>query len=82
MVNIVIAFNHILIQRGKAQRVGAGRPTVLTPQKVFQQLGYGLNQEMVGEVISSYLVKQKRQTPFKDGVPGRDWWRGFWTVLN
>ena len=40
---------------------------------------------MVGEVISSFLHDQKRSSPFKDGVPGKDWWRGFlkrWPSLS
>ncbi len=74
--------------------VGADRPTILTPTEekeivvtcqVLQELGYGLNREMVGEINSSYLADQKRKNPFKDGVPGRDWWRGFlkrWPSLS
>lgn len=83
-----------LIHTGKSETIGAGRPTILTPAEekeivvtcqVLQELGYGLSREMVGEVISSFIADQKRQSPFKDGVPGKDWWRGFlkrWPSLS
>ena len=64
-------------------KVGAGRPTVLTYAEekeivvtcqVLQELGYGLTREIVAGVVCTFLKNQKRQSPFKDGVPGQDWW--------
>ena len=79
---------------GKSSKVGAGRPTVLTPAEereiviscqVLQELGYGLTREIVTEVIHHFLNDQGRPLPFKDGHPGPDWWEAFmgrWPTLS
>ena len=53
--------------------------------QVLQELGYGLTREIVTDVVSTFLKDQKRPSPFKDGVPGPDWWQGFlgrWPSLS
>ena len=79
---------------GKSGKVGAGRPTVLTPAEekeivvtcqVLQELGYGLTREIVTDVIHHFLKDQGRLSPFKDSSPGPDWWQAFmgrWPSLS
>ena len=71
---------------GKSRKVGAGRPTILTEEeeksivRSYQELaqcGFGVDCIIVGRVIRDYLRSQKRDTPFKAGVPGKKWWQGF-----
>ena len=74
--------------------MGAGRPTILTPAEeheivvscqVLQELGYGLTRDIVSDVVYSYLKEKCIQSPFKNRVPGPDWWRGFmrrWPTLT
>ena len=88
------ADNHFTWFTGKACKVGAGRPTVLTAAEeeeivitcqVLQELGYGLTREIVTRVVHDFLKDQKRVSPFTDGVPGADWWVGFlarWPTLS
>ena len=70
---------------GKSGKVGAGRPTVLTPAEekeivvtcqVLQELGYGLTREIVTDVIHHFLKDQGWLSPFKDSSPGPDWVAG------
>ena len=51
----------------------------------LQELGYGLTCDIVTRVVHAYLQDQKRVSPFRDGVPGADWWEGFlgrWPMLS
>lgn len=76
-------YDHI---RGK-RRIGAGAPTILSHREeqeivlslqVLQEMGFGLTKGLAGVVIRDYLLDQPfRPNPFKDGIPGRDWWRSF-----
>ena len=64
-------------------KIGAGTPTILTPQEeketvvilqVLQKIGFGLTKDLVGIVIRDYLNDQPlRPNPFCDGIPGKDW---------
>ena len=77
-----------------SRRCGAGRPTVLTELEEksivrscqeLAEIGFGVDRFLVGKVIHDYLIAQARETPFKDGVPGRKWWTGFlhrWPSLS
>ena len=52
---------------------------------MLQELGYGLTREIVSDVVRSFLQDAKRVSPFKEGHPGPDWWRGFmrrWPSLS
>ena len=69
-------------------KVGAGRPTVLSEGEertivrscqLLAQSGFGIDRIIVGRVVRDYLKSQERENPFKDGVPGKKWWRGFLT---
>ena len=79
--------------QGKSMQVGAGRPTALTKEeksivrscKELAELGFGIDRITVGRVVRDYLQSQERDNPFKDGVPGKKWWRGFlkrWPSLS
>ena len=73
--------------KGKVSKVGAGSPTILTEREeqeivasvqVLQEIGFGVTKDLVGVVIRDYLKDQEfRPNPFRDGVPGKDWWHRF-----
>ena len=79
---------------GKSTRVGAGRPPVLTFDEEksivwscqeLAERGFGVDRRIVAKVVRDYLQSEDRETPFKDGVPGKKWWRGFlkrWPSLS
>ena len=75
------------------KRCGVGRPTVFTVDEekaivrscqVLAEAGFSLNRFIVGNVIHNYISSRGLKTPFKDGVPGKKWWKGFlsrWPAL-
>ena len=79
---------------GDRTRIGAGRPTLLTELEEkgivrscqeLSEIGFGVDRHIVGLVIHKYLVSEKRENPFKDGIPGQKWWQGFlrrWPCLS
>ena len=79
---------------GKFVRIGAGRPPILSEEeekaivRSCQELarcGFGLDRMIVGCVVKTHLEKEKRDNPFKDGIPGKKWWKGFlqrWPCLS
>lgn len=71
---------------GKSTRVHSGAPTVFTSSEekeiericqVMQDLAFPLTKELVSIVVRDYLRDNDRGDRFKDGVPGNDWWYGF-----
>lgn len=49
------------------------------------QLGFAVDRFLVGKVVHDLLLSQKRETPFRDGMPGTKWWQGFlqrWPTLR
>ena len=68
-------------------KIGAGRSTVFSMEEerelvaslqALQQIGFGLTRELAGLVIRDYLLDQPdRYSPFKDSLPGKDWWTLF-----
>ena len=53
--------------------------------QVMQELGFGLNRDIVTRVISEFLKASGRVSPFRVGLPGSDWWEGFmkrWPKLS
>ena len=79
---------------GKSTKRYGGPPTVLTKAMekeiattcvVLQELGFPLTKELVGVIIRDLLTDMGQQSPFKDGIPGRDWWERFlsrWPILS
>ncbi len=79
---------------GKFTKAGADRPPILTAEeeksivRSCQELAessFGVDRMMVGRVVRDYLQEQMRDSPFKDGVPGKKWWQGFlrrWPTLS
>ena len=70
--------------RGKYSRVGAGRPTVLTPQEekelvvscqILQQMGFGLTKEFAPRIVMDYMRDCGHENLFKGEHPGPDWWQ-------
>lgn len=64
---------------GKRTRVHSGAPTVLTASEekevvtsceVMQQLGLAV-------ALRDFLKERGRDDRFKNGIPGSDWWSGF-----
>ena len=71
---------------GKSTRVHSGAPPVLsateekeiaTSCQVMQDLAFPLTKEFMSAVVRDYLKDRGRGDRFKDGVPGSDWWIGF-----
>ena len=71
---------------GKSKRIHSGAPTILTPSEekeivtacqVMQDLAFPLTKEFMSVVIRDYLRDAGRGDRFTDGIPGRDWWYGF-----
>ena len=60
-----------------------GRPSVLSAAQeaeivetcqIFSQWGFGLTKMDIISVVADYFQHTKKPNPFKDGVPGDDWW--------
>ena len=72
---------------GKSSRIHSGAPTVLsadeekeivTSCEVMQELGFPMTKEFVSVALRDYLRdKPGRGDRFKNGIPGSDWWVGF-----
>ena len=48
-------------------------------------MGFGINRELVEAVLFDYIKDKNISNPFKEGVPGRDWWQSFmrrWPILS
>lgn len=68
-------------------KVGAGRPTILTPGEekelvvtcqVLQRMGFGLTREAVSMVVQDYIKDHpERDRAFGSSGPGYDWWKSF-----
>lgn len=67
---------------GKSTRVGAGRPPVLSFEEEksivrscqeLAECGFGVDRMIVARVVRDYLQSEDRETPFKDGIPGKKW---------
>ena len=79
---------------GDLTRSGAGRPTLLTELEeksivrscqYLAEIGFGIDRGLVEVVIYKYLKSEGRESPFKDGMPGKKWWQGFlcrWPSLS
>lgn len=79
---------------GRSKKAGAGSPLVLTIEEEksivrscqeLDQSGFGIDRIIVGRVVRDYLHSQERDTPFRDGVPGKKWRQGFlrrWPSLS
>ena len=72
--------------RGTHPRVHSGAPTVLTTEEekeieracvALQDMGFPLTKEFVSIVIRDFLKERGRNVQFKGGIPGYDWWLGF-----
>lgn len=43
----------------------------------MQELAFPISKEFVSVVVRDYLKDRGRDDRFKDGIPGNDWWYGF-----
>lgn len=78
-------YNHV--KKNKGCTIGAGHPTVLSQKEeeeivaaiqALQEIGFALTKELVSIVIRDYLKDQDyRPNPFKNCLPGKDWWQLF-----
>jgi hypothetical protein len=68
--------------KGKSIKRYGGRATVLSKEEeqeivltcvALQELGFGLTQNTVGQVIKDYLSNSCRSNPFTNGIPGYGW---------
>lgn len=69
-----------------AEKETRGRKTVLASNeevelanylKILAKWGFGMTQLETRNVVGEFCVSNNRPNPFKDGVPGRDWYQGF-----
>lgn len=67
---------------GKSMKRYGGRPTVLSQQEeeeivitcqVLQEMGFGMTQEMVANVIMEYIQDKGLQSTFANGKPAWQW---------
>lgn len=70
--------------RGKSQ--SQGRCTAIPTEeekmlanglKTLEKWGWGLSRKEVLELVGCYVRRNNIDTPFKDGIPGKDWFIGF-----
>ena len=78
----------------KHMQIGAGAPTVFSPREeqeivltcqVLAEVGFGMTRELVEAVVSDYVRENNIDTPFVNGIPGKDWWHRFlkrWPKLS
>ena len=45
--------------------------------QIFAEWGFGLTKAELVNVVAYYFQHTKKPNPFRDGVPGEDWWRLF-----
>lgn len=65
-----------------------GRSTVI-PEEIEKQIaknlhemekyGFGLSRTEIMELVGDYVTKNMIKNPFKNGIPGEDW---FWRLKN
>lgn len=77
--------DHLKGRRG-VKSSSFGRPPVLsieTEKKladllhIMERNGFGLSRKEVVELVANYIICNNIQTPFKNGIPGKDWVSNF-----
>lgn len=77
--------NHTKGYRGKKSS-SFGRSTIIPVEeerkladglRTLGKWGWGLTRKEVLEVVGRYVTEKKMKTPFKNNVPGEDWFLGF-----
>ncbi|CAG4987045.1 unnamed protein product [Parnassius apollo] len=78
---------HENLKKGKETTgPNAGRPTVIRLEdekklaetvRIMEKWGYGLSRFEIMELVAEYVRVNKIQTPFKNNVPGTDWFINF-----
>ena len=72
--------------RGVSSKRYGGPSTVLTTAEekevvascqVLQELGFPLTKDHVSTALGDYLKERGRDSRFPNGIPGYDWWVGF-----
>ncbi|KAE8745692.1 hypothetical protein FOCC_FOCC007576 [Frankliniella occidentalis] len=70
----------------KGMKETRGRPTVITPKeeteladylRTLAKWGFGLSRSEVMITVSKYCIENNIKTPFKNNVPGKDWFTSF-----
>lgn len=78
-------FTHVKDKRGKKSKTG-GRPCILPYDvelkmangiKTLEKWGMGLSKNEVLQLIGRYVNENKIETPFKNGIPGNDYFIRF-----
>ena len=72
--------------KGTSTKRYGGPATILTANEekeiatsciVMQELGFPLTRNLVSITVWDFLREKGRSDQFKDGIPGADWWQGF-----
>lgn len=50
--------------------------------QVLEKWGWGLSRDEVLDIVDKYILKNNIKTPFKNGIPGADWFISFRTRNN
>ena len=45
--------------------------------QIFAEWGFGLTKSDITYVVADYFIQSKGKNPFRDDVPGNDWWAHF-----
>lgn len=81
-----VVFHRIKGRKVPLDKIGAGRPTVLTPEaemelencvKAKARMGYPCDKDEIKSIVAEFVKSNDLKTPFKEGVPGDDWYYCF-----
>ncbi|XP_074039973.1 uncharacterized protein [Leptinotarsa decemlineata] len=84
-IPLTTIIDHIKGRRGKKSH-SFGRSTALPLQDektlvagltYMEKYGYGLSRKEVLDIVGTYVKEKGLKTPFKDGVPSKDWFIAF-----
>ncbi|XP_068083401.1 uncharacterized protein [Anabrus simplex] len=81
----ITLYSHLKGKRGVKSKT-LGRSTAIPEEhetrlasclKIMEKWGFGLSRKEVINIVADYVAKNGLITPFKNGIPGEDWFLGF-----
>jgi hypothetical protein len=65
-------------QRGRCTALPlADEQKLANSLKLLEKWGFGLSRKEILQLVGNYVLSNKVQTPFKNGIPGEDWFLSF-----